>query len=151
MKNNKLLLISILFLSILSYAQPNFREKKEQIKALKVAFISNELALTSEEAALFWPIYNAYESRQREIRHKKFKSFMDRMDDEIINKISEKEAAVLLAQSENLEEEIYQNRKKFIFSLKGVIPSIKIIKLKKSEDDFNRKLLQQYKDRRPRD
>jgi hypothetical protein len=73
------------------------------------------------------------------------------MDSEAIDKMSEKEASVLLAQSESLEEEMYQNRKKFIFNLKGVLPSIKIIKLKKSEDNFNKKLLQQYRDRRPRD
>ena len=151
MKNNKLILLGIFFFSVLSYAQPRFKEKKEQIKALKVAFITNELALTPNEAAAFWPLYNAYDNRQNEIRFKKIKSFIDRMDSDAIDKMSEKDASLLLAQSENLEEEIYQNRKKFIQSIKDVLPSVKIIKLKKSEDNFNRKLLQQYRDRGPRD
>ena len=151
MKNNKLLLVGILFLSMLTNAQPRFKEKKEQIKALKVAFITNELSLTSEEAASFWPLYNAYDNKQNEIRHKKIKSFIDRMDTEALDKMTEKEASVLLIQSENLEEEMYQNRKKFILSLKGILPSIKIIKLKRAEDNFNKKLLQQYRDRGPRD
>ena len=151
MKNNKLILLGIFFLSLLSYAQPRFKEKKEQIKALKVAFITNELALTPNEAAAFWPLYNVYDSKQTEIRHKKMKSFIDRMDAEEIDKISEKEASLLLAQSESLEDEIYQNRKKFIQSIKDVLPAVKIIKLKKSEDNFNRKLLQQYRERGARD
>ena len=151
MKNKKLILLAIFFFSILSDAQPRFKEKKEQIKALKVAFITTELSLTSVEAVAFWPLYNAYDNKQNEIRYKKIKSFIDRMDSEAIDKMSEKEASVLLAQSESLEEEMYQNRKKFILNLKGVLPSIKIIKLKKSEDNFNKKLLQQYRDRRPRD
>jgi hypothetical protein len=151
MKKNNLALLCIFFLSILSYAQPRFKEKKEQIKALKVAFITSELSLTSEEAASFWPLYNAYDNKQNEIRLKKIKSFIDRMDTEAIDKMSEKEASVILAQYESFEEEMYLNRKKFILSLKGVLPSIKIIKLKKSEDNFNKKLLQQYRDRRPRD
>ena len=151
MKNNKLILLGIFFFSVLSYAQPRFKEKKEQIKALKVAFITNELALTPNEAAAFWPLYNAYDNRQNEIRFKKIKSFIDRMDSDAIDKMSEKDASLLLAQSENLEEEIYQNRKKFIQSIKDVLPSVKIIKLKKSEDNFNRKLLQQYRDRGPKD
>lgn len=151
MKNNKLILLGIFFFSIFSYAQPRLKEKKEQIKALKVAFITNELSLTSDEAAAFWPLYNSYDNKQNEIRLKKIKSFIDRMDTEAIDKMSEKEASLILAQYESFEEEMYLNRKKFILSLKGILPSIKIIKLKKSEDNFNKKLLQQYRDRRPRD
>jgi len=48
---------------------------------------------------------------------------------------------------ETTEDELYQSRKKFISNLKGVIPPIKIIKLKKAEEGFNRKLLKQYRDK----
>ncbi len=49
MKTNKTILIILFFLSISSFAQQGMNEKKEQIKALKVGFITNELALTTEE------------------------------------------------------------------------------------------------------
>ncbi len=150
MKNKNLTVLFIFLISFFSNAQLRIKEKREQIRALKVAFITNELSLTADEAAVFWPLYNAYDDKQNEIRHKKMKSFIDRMDNDQFEKISEKEASVLLTQSENIEEEIYQNRKKFILSLKGVLPSIKIIKLKISEDNFNKKLLQQYRERRIR-
>lgn len=150
MKKNNLTLLLLLLFSIISYAQPRIKEKREQIKALKVAFITNELSLTSEEAAAFWPLYNAYDNKQMEIRHKKIKSFIDKMDKDGIDSMSEKEAALLLAQFESIDEEVFLNRKKFINSLKGVLPSVKIIKLKRSEDDFNKKLLQQYREKGPR-
>jgi hypothetical protein len=51
---------------------------------------------------------------------------------------------------ESNEDELYQTRKKFIGNLQGVLSPIKIIKLKKAEDDFNRKLLQQYRNKGPR-
>jgi Spy/CpxP family protein refolding chaperone len=149
MKTKKILLIIILFLSIHSFAQPPMREKKEQIKALKVGFITNELSLTPDEAAKFWPIYNAYDDKQFELRHQKMRAFKDRMDDDL-DKMSDKEASALLAQMESNEDELCQSRKKFIASLKGVLSPIKIIKLKKAEDDFNRKLLQQYRGKGPR-
>lgn len=149
MKTNKILLIIILFFSIHSFAQSQMEEKKEQIRALKVGFITNELALTTDEAAKFWPIYNAYDDKQFEIRHQKMKAFKQRMDADL-EKMSEKEAAALLAQMENTEDELYQMRKKFVTNLKGILPSTKIIKLKKAEDDFNRKLLQQYRNKGPR-
>lgn len=150
MKNNKLILMGLFLFSIIAIAQPRIKEKREQIKALKVAFITNELGLTSEEAATFWPLYNAYDNKQMEIRHKKIKSLMDKVDKESIDNMSEKEAALLLAQTENIDEEVFMNRKKFINSLKGIIPSVKIIKLKRAEDDFNKKLLHQYRERGPR-
>jgi Spy/CpxP family protein refolding chaperone len=149
MKTNKILLIIILLISMHSFAQSQMEEKKEQIKALKVGFITNELALTADEATKFWPIYNAYEDKQFEIRHQKMKAFKLRMDADL-EKMSEKEASALLSQMENTEDELYQMRKKFVANLKGVLPSVKIIKLKKAEDDFNRKLLQQYRNKRPR-
>lgn len=149
MKKNKLVLILIFLLSIHSFAQSRMEDKKEQIRALKVGFITTELALTTDEAAKFWPIYNAYDDKQFEIRHQKMKAFKQRMDADL-DKMNEKDASALLVQMENTEDELYQMRKKFVANLRGVLPSVKIIKLKKAEDDFNRKLLQQYRNKGPR-
>ena len=74
------------------------------------------------------------------------KAFKGRMEKDL-DKMTDKEALALLAQMESNEDELYQIRKKFIANLKGILPPVKIIKLKKAEDDFNRKLLQQYRDK----
>ena len=150
MKTNKLLLIILFLFSIHSFSQPKDKEKREKIRSLKVGFLTTELSLTPDEAAVFWPLYNAFDNKQNEIRSKKTKSLIDRMDDEAFAKMSEKEAFALLAQSESYDEDLFQNRRKFISSLKGVISPIKIIKLKKAEDNFNKKLLQQYRDKGPK-
>jgi Spy/CpxP family protein refolding chaperone len=152
MKIKQILLAITLFFSINTFAQGGrlLKEKKEQIKAMKVAYITNELSLTSDEAAKFWPLYNAFEDKQQEIRKQKLKGYMDRIDEESFDNLSEKEAATILAQMESTEEELHQARKKFVASLKGVISSVKILKLKKAEEGFNRKLLQQYRDKRPK-
>jgi len=150
MKTNKILLIILFLVSAHTFAQPPMSEKKEQIRALKVGFITNELSLTTDEAAKFWPIYNAFDDKQFELRHQKMKAFKARMNDDALDKMSEKEASALLAQMENNEDELYQLRKKFIANLQGVLSPIKIVKLKKAEDDFNRKLLQQYRNKGPK-
>ena len=72
---------------------------------------------------------------------------MERLDGGEINKMNDKEANAFLNQMESIEDELYQLRKKFIVNLKGVIPPIKIIKLKKAEEGFNRKLLKQYREK----
>lgn len=142
--------ITLLFFSSLStFAQNEMKEKREQIKSMKVAFLTTELDLNSSEAEKFWPIYNAFEEKEFELKHLKMRSFIKRYR-EGKDKMTEKEAGFLLNQMETNEEEFYLLRKKFILNLKGILPASKIIKLKKSEEDFNRKLLLQYRNRRQR-
>ena len=146
MKTKNLFAALLFCISFIGFAQDE-PSKKEQIKALKTAFITSELSLTSQEAEKFWPIYNAFEDKQFELRHEKMKSYMKRMEADL-DTMSEKEAAVLLAQMESVEEETHQLRKKLVADLKNVISSHKIIKLKKAEEDFNRNLLKQYRENR---
>lgn len=151
MKNIKTITLLLLFLSIASYSQPGkfkekMQQKKEQVKSMKIAYITTELNLTPDEAAKFWPLYNDFEEKQREIRQDKIKNYMDRSQSS--DKLTEKEASTLINQMETAEEELHQLRKKFITNLKGVLPATKILKLKKAEDEFSKKLLQQYRDKR---
>lgn len=144
----KLYPIFFLLLSLNFYGQSdNFKDKKEKIKAMKVAFLTSELDLTSNEAEKFWPLYNTFDDKQFELRHQKMKSYFKRMQGDNLDKLSEKDASALLDQIQDCDEDLFNLRKKFISNLKEILPSIKIIKLKKAEEDFNRKLLQQYKDK----
>ena len=121
-------------------------DRTEHIKSLKIAFITNELQLTADEATKFWPIYNAYEEKQHELRRTRMAGFFKR--GESIDKMSEKEAEVVLSQMEKSEDELHTLRKKFIANLKTVISPVKIIKLRKAEEDFNRDLLRQYRQKK---
>ncbi|PKP16518.1 MAG: sensor of ECF-type sigma factor [Bacteroidetes bacterium HGW-Bacteroidetes-23] len=138
-----ILLFCLIFVST-AFAQGG---KRDKIKTLKTAFITTELSLTQQEAEKFWPIYNAFEEKQFELRHNKMKSYMKRMDSDL-DTMSEKDASTLLTQMESVEEETHQLRKKLVADLKSVISSHKIIKLKKAEEDFNRSLLKQYRENR---
>ena len=133
--------------TICSIAQSNNGGKRERIKSLKVAYITTELSLTSDEATKFWPVFNSFEAKQQEIRSQKTKSFINRMSDEDLNKMTDKDASNLLSQLESTEDELFQNRKKLIANLKNILPAIKILKLKRAEDNFAKKLLQQYKNK----
>lgn len=147
MKTSKLLTLLLLIITSLTLAQPRFNQKKEQIKALKIAYITDELQLTAEEAAKFWPLFNAFEEKQKNLRKERLRSYMDENQNVEIDKMSEKEASTVLNEIENSEEDAFQNRKKFVASLKTILPATKILKLKKAEDGFNKKLLKQYRDK----
>lgn len=146
MNNSKIILLALLFVSLNFYAQgESMKEKREQIKVLKAAFFTTEIGFTTTEAEKFWPVYNTYDDKQFELRHQKMKSYVKRMSDGSLDKINEKEAKLFLAQIEGTEEELFLVRKRFLQNLRTFLPAVKIVKLKKAEEDFNKKLLQQYR------
>ncbi|WP_430400794.1 sensor of ECF-type sigma factor [Flavobacterium sp.] len=140
----KLTLSVLLLFTVLSFSQ-DFKEKREKIKALKVAYITEQLELTTDEAQKFWPIYNANEEKQFELRHKKMRSIINKFENGGLEKLSDKEATSLIDQVESIEDELHDYKKKYIKDLKTVISAKKIIKLKKAEDEFNRKLMKQFR------
>lgn len=150
MKIKKVLSLLVVIISMNAMAQDGqfIRKKKEQIKSMKIAFITSELSLTPDEATKFWPLFNAFEEKQQDIRKQKMRNYLDRMDDGSIDKLSEKDASTMLSQMESAEEDLFQAKKKFVANLRGVISPIKILKLKKAEENFNRKLLHQYRDKK---
>jgi hypothetical protein len=53
-------ILLILFLFISSTYICNAQKGKDDINTVKIAFITDQLSLTTEEAQKFWPIYNRY-------------------------------------------------------------------------------------------
>ena len=147
MKTKILFPIIFLLFASLSFSQ-GFKEKREKVKALKVAYITEQLELTTDEAQKFWPIYNAFDENQSELRHEKMRAILDRFKPGNVEKLSEKDASNSLIQMEKIEEDLFNLKKKFIKDLQGVISAKKIIKLKKAEEDFNRELLKQMREKR---
>lgn len=63
----QLLLICTFFLGSYSFVIAQPENKAEKVQALKIAFITQKLELTSAEAQNFWPVYNRYETDLRQV------------------------------------------------------------------------------------
>ena len=154
MKN--ILLIAIAFCSISAtvYAQNPHQKlrdergkKYEKIKTLKIAHISNELNLTTEEAEKFWPIYNEHERSMMKIRRELRSKSKFRPDS--TEKFSDEEANKLIENILSMKTAELTFQKELISNLKGVIPPIKILKLEHAERTFREMLIKELRDRRP--
>lgn len=140
-----LLLFTLLSFSLFSYAQ---QPSSDQIKSLKVAHISSVLNLNSDEAEKFWPIYNTYDSKLSKLRHSDVIHFIKSNETQDIEKLTEKQATEKVQALEVFEEDYCSLRNQFISDCKKILSNKKILLLKKAEDDFNRKLLKKYKDKK---
>jgi hypothetical protein len=68
MKKYLLFLIAVFGSFSFVMAQNANSQRTEKIKALKIAFITQKLQLTSAEAEKFWPVYNQYDNEIRQVR-----------------------------------------------------------------------------------
>ncbi|OBX22011.1 hypothetical protein LX77_00387 [Gelidibacter algens] len=137
---NAILIVFMILCSWSTYSQNS--EKREKIKTLKVAFITERLSLTETEAQKFWPIYNAYETEKDEQRRMGYEKRKQISED-----MTETEAKAMLKDFVSFERERENLRANFVESLLKVMPAKKIIQLKLAEDEFNRKMLHEYKRR----
>ena len=63
-------IVFIISFSILSFSQGN----RDKIKTLKIAFITEKLDLSEQEAQKFWPVYNAFEEENFKFRKQSFET-----------------------------------------------------------------------------
>lgn len=142
----KRLIIPVLALIICFNAYSQRDDKMhERVRAQKVAFITQRLDLSPDEAQKFWPIYNAFEQKVNEMRHndlKEVRKAMKRGD------LSENEAQNLLEKFMKVEDKLHIAKKQLVKDLGNVIPPQKIIQLKITEEAFNKKLMKMLQQRR---
>lgn len=144
-KMKKTLFIGILLLSSLQMLAQDRNERREQIRALKTAHITEGLELTPKEAEKFWPVYNEFEKKRRSL-HKR-----EHADIDNIECLSEERANEMVQEYVQIEREDYLLKKKFFEELRTMFSARRIILLKKVEDDFHRKLLKEYRARHSKD
>ncbi len=119
---------------------------RENFKAYKIAYITQNLDLSPQEAEKFWPVYNDYEKKAFNLRIRKQKEIgkkikeeggIDSLNDETVNEYITK-----LLQN---EQEYISLKKNFYDNLKNTIPAKKALKLYNTEGDFNRKVLSEFR------
>ena len=141
----KYIIIVLIFICTITFGQNN--KKIERIKALRVAYISNKLDLSTEEAQKFWPVFNQFDDKYSILRLQK-KQLMFKLKNENASTTYDKEMSKLLEESEEIDDNIQNNRKLFVKNLQGIITPQKILLLKQVEDDFKKELLKQIKNKR---
>jgi Skp family chaperone for outer membrane proteins len=134
--------ICISFICVLSISAQG-RKGKEKIKALKISYLTEQLALTSDEAQKFWPIYNNYDNEQHCLRD----DFKEKIKKALktIESISEKDAEELTNAKLAIDKQLYDSKKTFIKKIKEVISYKKILQLQVAEMEFGRKLMSRYR------
>ncbi|WP_224744151.1 hypothetical protein [Pontibacter aquaedesilientis] len=112
------------------------QDRRENVEAAKVAFLTDKMGLTTEQSQKFWPIYNEYENKRREL----VKSYRSGYREDV-DQLSEQEAKARLDGMFNTRERELELEKEYVSRYQRVITSNQIIKLYRSEREFTKLLL----------
>lgn len=154
MKNLRITLPAILCLfTTLLIAQPQrmrqgqgMEDRKENIEAMKIAFLTRKLDLTPEEAKKFWPVYNGFTDEIKKLREDRRGRMRDARDE--FEKMNDKDVEKLIDGEIIFRQQELDVVKKYHGQFKEVLPMKKVALLYRAEEEFKKELIERIKDRR---
>lgn len=138
----------ILAFSFPSNAQEK-KERREKVKILKIAYLTEQLNLTATEAEKFWHVYNKHNNDTHNYYRERAESIKKELkDSKSIDSIQEERAIILFDLMQDLERKKFKKTQKYYATLKTILPIKKILKLQIAEREFGRKLMREYRRKR---
>lgn len=145
--------VFLTFIAIsLSFSLFAQKEKNyEKVRSMKIAYLTEKLDLSIEEAEAFWPIYNEHAQKTHKLRKRFGENYRSKFKDvKSDSEISEEDAKNFIAADIELDEKMLILKKEYYKNLEDVISPQKILILSKSEMDFNKKLIKELRHRQGR-
>ena len=129
-------------------SQQSRREHEwDSIKVEKVGFITSKLDLTVEEAQAFWPVYNKYEkdmaAANREV-HRTMRNLRPKEGENLSEAEMLQRLNAYVAAKAKVSDVTAQYNKEFL----KVLPAAKVAGLYVAEEQFTRKILDGFAQRR---
>lgn len=145
MKKIKLIYILFCWLTANSVVAQT-ESKRDKIEAMRVSFISQKVNFTTQEAQVFWPLYNEYQDKII-LARKSFRQQYNKNTD--YNFTTDKEAEAYLNAEITLKQKEFEYYKDYLEKFKKIIPVKKIALLLKAEEEFKKELIKNIKGNSP--
>lgn len=127
--------------------QEQLKQKQAEIQVNRIAFYNTFLALTPAESDKFWPIYNEFGDKQKELRknhQEKVKTLRKKPADQL----TKEESATLINANISLKQSMLDLEKEYIGKYQAAISIQKVAKLKEAEAQFKKSMLQKARETR---
>lgn len=142
----KKILILIILSAVAFQGFSQKRPARERIESARIALITDRLQLSPEQAQQFWPIYNEFTEKRRELG-REYEEKRKNMNRETATEDEKRELLDLGLQT---KEKVLVLEKEYSDKLLEVISVEQIMELRRAEEDFRRMLLEQLQKRQQR-
>lgn len=144
---NALMIAFAVFISVPAMSQDKdepSNDQKERVEALKRAFITERLNLSVTEAEKFWPVFNEFEDKKKEVK-KAIKQAHKACEADPKNEKLLLEKVAVITQKRKEEADLDE---KFIKDILPILGAERAGKLLGIEEEFRKKLMDELKERR---
>lgn len=121
-------------------------EQREKMEAMKAAFLTTKLNLTTEESTAFWPVYNQYQDELHQLRESRFEEMKEMRENK--DNLTDKDYEKIFDSEMQFRQAELEIMKKYNPQIKKTLPMKKLARLHRAEEEFKRELLQKMRDRR---
>lgn len=140
----RILIIAMLLISLTGMAQRQFDPQTlELIKTKKIAFMTEQIGLTSQEAEKFWPVYNELEKERYMLMDKKRDlEHMSETPKPGMNEADYRKLAIEIAATHAKEGKLIEE---YNLKLLNILPAEKVVKLYRAEGKFRASLMHEFR------
>jgi len=149
MKTSKWILFAFALMATTVNGQdkdPGFKAAMEKMQVDRVAFLTNKLELTVDEAQKFWPVFNEYLKQREDL----IKGRREKMRKDIEpDKATEQDLDIILNDILDQEVKLAQLKKDYFTKIRQVLPVKKVLTLHRAEQEFMNQMLNRIRDGHP--
>ena len=128
--------------SLLAQSGKLSEDKRKEFEAQKVAFFTQEMDLTPEEAIKFWPLYNEMQQKIR-VENDKIRELTCRKDKKEIPEVTEQQALKNLETILSAEQSVRNIKKEYIEKSAKALSADKEWIMIEAEQKFHHQLWEQ--------
>ncbi len=112
---------------------------KDKIEAMRIGFITQRLALTPEESQQFWPIYNQYSDRLKQIR-------LEAKSPRPLITLNDEETEKFIMSNFDRDIKEIELKKEYFVKYKKILNVRRVALLQTTERDFVEQVLKKWKE-----
>lgn len=118
--------------------------RNQEIESYKVAFLTQKMDLSPEEAKIFWPIYNEFQKEQSALRKQRMQGGISLRKIDEIDNLSDAQVQSLINNELNYKQQSLNVEKKYYAKLKSSLPIKVVGKYYRAQESFKKELLSRY-------
>lgn len=115
----------------------------ESLESERVAFLTNKMKLTAEQAKQFWPVYNEFEKEKENAQQ-----LASQLRNSISSSSSEEEIKSVLKQLIELRQKEVDSMRRQVDKFLKIVNSRQVAMFYKGEIDFRRKIIREWREQR---
>ncbi len=121
------------------------KPRSEEIESLKIAFFTQKLNLSPEEAKVFWPIYNDMQKEQNALRKERMQKMISYRKTTEIDNLTDAQVQSLITSEFDFKQRDLNLDKKYYNKLKSQLPIKVVGKFYRAQEGFKRELLNKFR------